>query len=520
MDWRSTSLRDSVGAESEHERGMLRRATAFGCWIWLVFTLLDVYRRFTLFPEASIGLVLGTRAVNEVLLLYAYGLTRANASLARIRRVFLGAFYLCAIFLGVMALDFGGITSTYMQGLSGLMVVVAVVMPSRWPAAIRTFAPLVLIYPSVLGVAALFSLEVRAEWLDRYARSTFVSQYMFVLSMSAVATLSSHFLWAAREQVYQARKLGRYRLEVPIGEGGMNQVWLAWDAPLRRRVALKILRSAGERDSRVVQRFEREARAASQLTDPHTVRIFDFGTSDDGIYYIAMEYLRGADLAAIVGDHGPMPPARVVHFALQACRSLAEAHEAGIIHRDVKPQNFFVTRVGDDHDFLKLLDFGLARVENDSDPRLTQSGVLSGTPAFMAPEACRGEQADVRSDIYALGATLYFLLTGSPPFIGPSLGHVIAAHLQQAPEPPSSRRGEPIPAALEQLVLRCLAKEPDERFPSARALASVLVLLASDHPWTLGDAQRFWQVERVAKLARWEAPTMASVDAVEPEHPV
>jgi hypothetical protein len=509
----SPAPRELAELENETERAELRRAAVLACWIWPAFTLLDLYMSFALFPEASLGLLLGMRAVNEALFLFVHRLSRSNGPVARTRRAYFGGLQLCAVFIGLMALGFGGLNSSYMHGLSVAMLVVAIVLPSRWQLAIRMLAPIGLAYPIVMGAAALFSPEVRAAWLDRHALLTFIGQYAFVVAVALVGAVCSHVVWAARQQVYQARKLGRFRLEVPIGEGGMNQVWLAWDAPLQRRVALKILRPAGGQGGQAVQRFEREARAASKLADPHTVRIFDFGASDDGIYYIAMEYLRGADLGALVSGHGPMSPARVVHFGVQACASLAEAHEAGIVHRDIKPQNFFVTRIGDDHDFLKLLDFGLARVDGDGDPRLTRTGVLSGTPAFMASEVCRGEQADARSDIYGLGATMYFLLTGSPPFVGPSAGHVMAAHVREPPERPSTRRGEPIPEALEQVVLRCLAKEPGERFQTAQALASALVLLESEHPWTLEDARRFWEGERAAKLGRWEAPT---VDVVEP----
>jgi serine/threonine-protein kinase len=274
-------------------------------------------------------------------------------------------------------------------------------------------------------------------------------------------------------------------------------------------VALKLLRSVDDLDEEDVQRFEREALASSKLSDPHTIRIFDFGSSDDGIYYIAMELLNGADLAELVVHHGPMPCARVVRFAVQTCRSLIEAHEAGIIHRDIKPANLFVTRAGDDHDFLKLLDFGIARLlPGAGEANLTQTGVAvaRGTPAYMPPEVCRGEPADARSDIYSLGATIYFLLTGKPPFDGPSPNEVLVAHLLEQPVPPSTVRGSPIPEALEKVVLRCLEKDPDARFQSARELSEVLSALFDDTAWSPADAERFWTNEHAAKLEREAAP--------------
>jgi serine/threonine-protein kinase len=244
------------------------------------------------------------------------------------------------------------------------------------------------------------------------------------------------------------------------------------------------------------------------LSDPHTIRIFDFGASDDGIYYIAMEHLRGADLGALLSTYGPIPIARAVRFITQACQSLVEAHEAGIIHRDIKPQNLFVTRAGDDYDFIKVIDFGIARVARaDRSAYRTRTGVIRGTPLYMAPELFRGERADARSDIYALGATLYALLTGVAPFDGTSPELVVAAQLTQAPQSPSQRRGEPLPIALERIVLRCLEKDAHERFQTARELADALAPLIDDMAWSADDAARFWRAHD-ARLARMSQPTL------------
>jgi serine/threonine-protein kinase len=516
-DRSSKALRDMADAETE--RGELRRGVLVAVWLWPTFTLLDVYMALFLYPATPVWHFLAMRGVEQAVLLFLYRISgRPGFSVKWLRVEVLSAVQLCAVFIALMALDFGGLNSVYMHGLSVIILAVAITLPARWQSATRTLAPIALMHPIVMGIAAVFSPDMRGQWADRQALLTFASQYTFVLSMVGAGAMSSQLVWAARQQVYQARKLGRYRLEVPIGEGGMNQVWLAWDVPLRRHVALKILRPGTAPRLRAVERFEREARAASTLADPHTIRMFDYGASDDGIYYIAMEYLRGADLAALVSDHGPMPLARVIHFAAQACASLSEAHDVGIVHRDVKPQNFFVTHVGDDHDFLKLLDFGIAQVlEVENADHLTQTGTLAGTPAFMAPEVCRGGRADARSDLYALGATMYFLLAGSPPFDGPSPGQVLAAHMVQAPERPSVRRGEPIPEALEQVVLRCLAKDPRDRFQTARDLGAALAQLADVNAWTAEDARRFWQGERAAKLGRREAPTMEAMPVTRAE---
>jgi serine/threonine-protein kinase len=270
----------------------------------------------------------------------------------------------------------------------------------------------------------------------------------------------------------------------------MNEVWLAWDDTLHRNVALKILRVSEGSDRRTLDRFIREARALSRLASPHTVRVFDFGASDDGLYYIAMEYLAGADLQRVVQACGPLPPARAVYMARQASRSLLEAHSAGIVHRDVKPANLFVTRVGDDHDFLKVVDFGIARLL-DPVPEAGQSLLVAGTPHYMAPEVWAGERADERSDVYSLGATLYFMLAGVPPFQRATLADLAQAHRDADPSRPSLARNESLPGPLEDVVSRCLQKQPQDRFANASSLLAALDELRVP-AWTVGDASRAW----------------------------
>jgi serine/threonine-protein kinase len=259
-------------------------------------------------------------------------------------------------------------------------------------------------------------------------------------------------------------------------------VWLAWDEGLKRDVALKILDRNASGNSVAIARFEREAMAASSLQSPHTIRVFDFGASDDGVWFIAMEHLEGVDLMSLVEDIGPLPPERAVRLARQACAALSEAHDAGVVHRDVKPGNLFVCRLGDDPDFLKVLDFGIASIEGakadaSDSVDVTRTGWVHGTPAYMSPEVCTGARADARSDIYSLGAVLYFLLTGRPPFAAQSASAVMLAHVNEAPEAPSAHT--PLPVQLDRVILRCLAKDPAARYPSARALLDALEALAT-----------------------------------------
>jgi serine/threonine protein kinase len=294
-----------------------------------------------------------------------------------------------------------------------------------------------------------------------------------------------------RRQLYYARRLGRYRLKVRIGHGGTSEVWLAWDDALRRDVALKILDRSVSGQSTAIARFEREAMAASGLQSPHTIRVFDFGASDDGVWFMAMEHLEGVDLATLVDEVGALPAPRAVRFARQACAALSEAHDAGVVHRDVKPDNLFVCRMGDEPDFLKMLDFGIAKIEGaEEDATVTRAGWVHGTPAYMSPEVCNGLRADARSDVYSLGAVLYFLLTGTPPFTAATAAAVMVAHVKDVPDKPSARA--PVPADVERIVLRALEKEPESRFQSARELDAALAACKDAVGWTNDQAHAFW----------------------------
>ena len=236
-----------------------------------------------------------------------------------------------------------------------------------------------------------------------------------------------------RRQVFEARSLGRYRLTRRLGAGGMGEVWLAHHAALKRDVAVKILRPGAEGHTPgSIARFEREVRATAELVHPNTVRVFDYGVTDDGLQYYAMELLSGVDMATLVEREGALPPARALLLIGQASRALAEAHDHGIVHRDIKPENLFVTSLGGEPDFVKVLDFGIAKV-SAGDTTMTSAGSVLGTPAFISPEVATGLPADARSDVYALGAVLYFLLSGCRPFEAASIGAMLVAHISEPP---------------------------------------------------------------------------------------
>ena len=463
--------------DQESIRHTVRRAMWIGLWIWPSFTLLDVYMCFVAFPAAPFRYFVVARVLIEGVLFAVYaGTRRKSMPVGRLVAAQDVAFVLVALTISVMAIPLGGIRSSYMHGISVVLLVRAAMSPDAWRRVLPASIAIALAFPAVIAVGALLSPELRAEWLRRPELIFFGSNYVFVIASAVIGLASGHMTWGARQQLYRARRLGRYRLQAPIGKGGMGEVWLAWDQQLRRNVALKLLRTGSTPNPPLLQRFEREAQAASQLRNPHSVQIFDFGASDDGIHYIAMEYLTGVNLETMVTGCGPLDPARVVKYALQVCDSLEEAHAAGVIHRDVKPQNLFVTRVGQDTDVIKLLDFGVARLRKPvgrATP-LTQAGEIFGTPGFVAPEICWGAEADERSDLYAVGATLYYLLTGLVPYDGETLIDIMQAQVGRPAPPPSERCGVALPAGLDALVLRCIERKPEDRFQSVPELRQAL----------------------------------------------
>jgi serine/threonine protein kinase len=282
--------------------------------------------------------------------------------------------------------------------------------------------------------------------------------------------------------------LGRYRLKRRLATGGMGDVWVAYHPGLKRNVAVKILRpDRQERSASSLGRFEREVRATAELMHPNTVRVFDYGVTEDGLWYYVMELLEGETLAEHVSRLGPLPPARAVHIVGQAARALGEAHERGIVHRDVKPENLFLTSLGGEHDFVKVLDFGIAKVQN-ADAAMTETGWVLGTPAYMSPEVATGQTADARSDVYALGAVLYYLLCGRPPFEAENAAALFFAHVNENVVPPSRVMQRPLPSDIEGVVMRALEKEPSARYATGADLALGLSECALAGKWTFGDA--------------------------------
>lgn len=293
-------------------------------------------------------------------------------------------------------------------------------------------------------------------------------------------------------RVHHHRQLGNYTLEDQIGQGGMGVVYRARHCMLKRPAAIKLLHSM-KLGSESLSRFETEVQLTCQLTSPHTIAVYDYGVTTEGLFYYAMEYLDGITLAQLVVNYGPQPAGRVIHLLQQVCCSLAEAHAAGLIHRDLKPENLMLCCRGGIPDMVKVLDFGLARVVSAHPERDQVPQTLCGTPLYMPPEAITAPQTiDARSDLYSLGAVAYFLLTGTPVFPGETVNGVLGQHLRAAPQRPSERLGIPVDSDLESLILQCLAKSPLDRPSDAQRFSLMLNECRAKSTWQSEDASLWW----------------------------
>jgi hypothetical protein len=329
----------------------------------------------------------------------------------------------------------------------------------------------------------------------RQLEDCWVEMIVWMAMGSAIAIYGSSRLDQLRNQAIEARKVGPYDIKRKLGSGGMGEVFLAEHARLRRPCAIKLIRPEQAGDVATLRRFEREVQVTATLMHPNTVRIFDYGISEDGTFYCTMEYLPGSSLQELVDEHGCLPPGRAVCLLRQVCLALREAHGLGLVHRDIKPGNIMVSRLGGIADFVKLLDFGLARTVAGQRSRDggTDGGFIAGTPGYLSPEQAAGrDDLDARSDIYSLGLVGYFLLTGRPAYSGKTPLHLLLAHRDRQVRPPSVPEGE-IPADLEQVIARCLKDEPADRFPDVTNLAAALGSCGCAADWTESDADRWWQ---------------------------
>lgn len=397
-------------------------------------------------------------------------------------------------------LDPTTLDATHRIGLSWvavwtLMFTVVVSCPPRL-AAIATLA-------SVSSVPLVVAFVNASHPVPGLTPGRFFFGLVFpYLLVALVAYVGSRVIHALGREVTRAREMGGYRLIERLGGGGMGEVWRAEHHLLTRPAAIKLVRSEalGTSDAgrcrEMHERFGREAQATALMRSPHTIELYDFGVANDGTFYYVMELLDGFDLDTLVERFGPVPAERAIQLLTQVCHSLGEAHAKGLIHRDIKPANVYVCRYGREVDFVKVLDFGMVKSRRegpDAETQLTRDHAVTGTPAFMAPEQVIGSrQVDARTDLYAVGCVAYWLITGQRVFTGKTAMETMIQHTHAEPVPPSARTEMEVPAALEHIILACLAKSQDDRPPSADALAEALAAIATGESWTTSRAHEWW----------------------------
>lgn len=373
-----------------------------------------------------------------------------------------------------------------------LAYIYAMFIPNTWQRAAVVIG--------VFGTAPVV-LALILTYYDHHCFNAGNADYKYFSEMSLVmgigvvsSTIGVYTIGNLRREAFVAKQLGQYKLGQRIGSGGMGEVYLAEHLLMKRPCAIKVIRPEKAGDPRVLARFEREVRATAKLSHWNNIDIYDYGRADDGTFYYVMEYLPGLSVNDLVKRYGPLPAERAIYLLRQTCDALGEAHDAGLVHRDIKPANIFASQRGGMYDIAKLLDFGLAKPLTDArSAQLTQEGSITGSPLFMSPEQVTGDQEpDARSDIYCLGAVAYFMLTGQPPFDGESPMKVLIAHTTKPPVPPSQLQAD-VPYDLEAVVLRCLAKSPDERYHSAAELAAALDDCAAAGRWTRQSAELWWR---------------------------
>jgi tRNA A-37 threonylcarbamoyl transferase component Bud32 len=369
---------------------------------------------------------------------------------------------------------------------------------------------------AVVGVMAVTPLVIsKLNGMAAQATGQYPEANYFILSATlmgiaaAIAIFASSRIETLRRAAVVARQLGPYTLVRPLGKGGMGEVHLAQHRLLKRPCAVKLIRPEKADHAATVRRFEREVEAAARLTHPAAVQVYDYGREADGTFYYVMEYLPGLTLGEVVRRTGPLPAGRVVAVLRQVCGALGEAHALGLVHRDIKPANVMVCPLGGRAEAAKVLDFGLVADVTSADDKLTQDGAILGTPHYLSPEQARGEVVGPASDLYSLGATAYFLLTGRPPFAGENVFALLHAHQTVEPLPPSAIRPD-VPADLEAVVLKLLAKSPAERFASAGEVELALAGCATPD-WTETHAAEWWASTSPTPPADDAAATVTAV---------
>jgi len=500
----------SGGTGTEEGRAFFQsRLRIFGCWVFLIsggFFLMGAVLN-GLFPSpANAGMefhLAGTLVAGAIWGIGRY--TRLESVAARVVDA-AGTLLLCLCFslmVAGFAVSRAALAADPMHALFMGLLACSYVVLARAVALPST--PSRTLWISLVSMMPIVAVTVYVFQHPAVTGPTpdggLIDVISWAVAAVAMAAIASRVIFGLRAEVSKIRQLGQYTLEEKIGEGGMGVVYRARHALLRRPTAIKLL--APERaGAENLQRFEREVQLTAGLSHPSTVAVFDYGRTPEGVFYYAMEFLDGTNLEQLVRTDGPQSPARVVHILQQVAGALAEAHDVGLVHRDVKPANIILCERGGMPDVAKVVDFGLVkrfatRADDMTMAAVTAPYTLMGTPLYMAPEAITGDSnVDARSDLYALGAVGYFLLTGTPVFQAKTIVEICAHHLQTDPEPPSVRIGRPLPSGLERVILQCLAKSPNARPRDARTLSRALAFCAHESPWSEGEAERWWVLFR------------------------
>jgi eukaryotic-like serine/threonine-protein kinase len=377
----------------------------------------------------------------------------------------------------------------FIAAWSLLLLTYGIFIPNTWQRALVVLLPF-----ACLPYAIVWTLVWQFEKVAEALLADHIGNRVPIPFIAVViGAYGSHIINAIRREAFKAKQLGQYRLLEKLGAGGMGEVYKAEHQLLKRPCAIKLIRPGVAASANALARFEQEVKATAKLTHANTIEIYDYGRTDDGTFYYVMELMRGLSLEDLVKKHGPVPPGRAVYLLRQVCGALHEAHVKGLIHRDIKPANIFAAERGGVYDVAKLLDFGLVKQTEETPMAGLKSQSFSGSPLYMAPEQAQAyEQIDARGDIYAVGAVGYFLVTGRPPFTGANLLEVITAH-RKSPVVPPSRLQPDVPADLERVLLRCLEKQPADRFADAQTLEAALAACTCAGAWDAERAAGWWR---------------------------
>jgi hypothetical protein len=498
----SSGIRTSGRLPDDLLRDQVRRLVASsvviaGCWVFglvmeaaVIPEILGVPRNPTVISIAIAGIALSAA-------MFAYLQSAGHRSEIKTTT---GLVFMVANALGIAVIN--------ASALSGTMPNIPMV---SWSALlILTFATISPTSPRrmlIAGVAAA-TMDPLVAWIRYLQGLPTISPQMALIHYlpnyiaAFIAMVPFKVMHGLGKQLREAQDLGSYQLVERLGQGGMGEVWRAKHRLLARNAAVKLVRpevlgAGGAEDAHMIRRrFEREAQSTAALGSPHTIRVFDYGATEDGTFYYVMELLSGRDLESLVREFGPVPPDRTLFLLRQVCHSLAEAHARGLVHRDIKPANIYVCRLGLEFDFVKVLDFGLVKVRQPGgrDALTTTIEHTSGTPAYMAPEIILGaSNVDRRADVYALGCVAYYLLTGQLVFEADTPMSMLMQHVQAEPVPPSQRTELKIPRELDEFVLACLNKDPRKRPQDAEELLEKVWQCKTCETWNQQSARGWWE---------------------------